>query len=117
MSRVQGVTTPDSILPTPNSKKMHLEIITPEEKIFVGEADAVQLPGKEGLFQLLDNHAAIISTLTEGMVKIDLQDSYKKFDELSGKVEPDRSNDRILRLPIKGGVVEAQNNRVIILAD
>lgn len=96
---------------------MNLEIITPESKIFNGQADAVQLPGKEGLFQILDNHAPLISTLTKGMVKIDLPDSYKKFDELSGKIEPDKSNDRVLYLPIEGGVVEVQNNKVILLAD
>lgn len=96
---------------------MYLEIITPESKIFSGNADAVQLPGKEGLFQVLDNHAPLISTLQQGIVKIDLPDSYKKFDELSGQIEPDKSNDRILRLPVKGGVVEVQNNKVIILAD
>lgn len=96
---------------------MYLEIITPETKIFEGDADAVQLPGKDGQFQVLDHHAAIISTLKEGVVKIDLPDSYKKFDDLSGYIEPDKSNDKILRLPVKGGVVEVQNNKVILLAD
>lgn len=96
---------------------MQLEIITPESKIFNGQADAVQLPGKDGLFQVLDNHAPLISSLTEGVVKIDLPDSYKKYDDLSGKIEPDKSNDRVLRLPITGGVVEVQNNKVILLAD
>lgn len=96
---------------------MQLEIITPENKIFEGAADAVQLPGKDGLFQVLDNHAPIISTLAEGVVKIDLSDSHKKFDELSGQIEADKSNDRILRLSIKGGVVEVNNSKVIVLAD
>ncbi len=96
---------------------MQLEIITPETKIFNGKADAVQLPGKDGLFQILDGHAALISTLKEGMVKIDLADSYKKFDELSGQIEPDKSNDKIIRFPIRGGVVEVSNNKVIVLAD
>ncbi|HAD98098.1 MAG TPA: hypothetical protein DCG19_11875 [Cryomorphaceae bacterium] len=96
---------------------MQLEIITPETVIFNGTADAVQLPGKEGLFQVLDNHAPLISTLKEGVVKIDLPDSYKKFNELSGHIEPDKSNDRVLRLAIKGGVVEVQKNKVIVLAE
>ena len=96
---------------------MQLEIITPESKIFNGKADAVQLPGKNGLFQILDNHAAMISSLKEGIVKIDLPDSYKKFDNLNGKIEADKSNDRVLRLTIRGGVVEVQNNKVILLAD
>ena len=48
---------------------MHLEIITPESKIFSGEAEAVQFPGIDGLFQVLNNHAPIISALgkTEGV--------------------------------------------------
>ncbi len=96
---------------------MYLEIITPEHKIFENEADAVQLPGKDGLFQVLDNHAPMISTLKKGTVKIDIPDSYKKYNNLSSKIEPDKSNDRVLRLEIDGGVVEVQNNKVIVLAD
>lgn len=96
---------------------MKLEIITPDSKIFEGDADAVQLPGKDGLFQILDNHAPIISTLKEGRVKIDIPNSYKKMDSLSGHIESDTSNDRVLYLPITGGVVEVQNNKVIFLAE
>lgn len=96
---------------------MQLEIITPEHKIFDGEADAVQLPGKEGMFQILDNHAPIISTLKEGVVKIDIPGTHKHLDEISGHIERDKSDDKILRLNIKGGVVEVQNNKVILLAD
>jgi F-type H+-transporting ATPase subunit epsilon len=96
---------------------MHLEIITPESKIFKGEVDAVQLPGKEGLFQILDNHAPIISTLKEGKVKIDLTSSHKKLNDLSGRIETDKGNDKLLYFDINGGVVECQNNNVILLAD
>ncbi len=96
---------------------MQLEIITPEHKIFKGLVDAVQLPGKEGLFQILDNHAPIISTLKEGIIKVDLASSRKKLDDLSGHIEIDKSNDKVLRIPVKGGVVECQNNKVIVLAD
>lgn len=96
---------------------MKLEIITPSSKIFEGDADAVQLPGKDGLFQILDDHAPIISTLAPGKVKIDIPNSYKKMDSLSGHIESDKSNDRILYLSITGGVVEVQNNKVILLAE
>ena len=50
---------------------MHLEIVTPEHKVFSGEVVSVQLPGNEGLFQVLNNHAPIISTLTKGSVKVE----------------------------------------------
>jgi F-type H+-transporting ATPase subunit epsilon len=96
---------------------MHLEIITPEHKIFNAEADAVQLPGKEGLFQILDNHAPIIATLKEGTIKIDLASSHKHLNDLNGHIEYDKSNDKLLFVHIKGGVVECQNNKVIVLAD
>ena len=96
---------------------MQLEIITPEQKIFEGDADAVQFPGKEGMFQVLDNHAPIISTLVEGTVKIDIPGTHKHLNELNGHIERDKSDDKVLRLNIKGGVVEVQNNKVILLAD
>lgn len=96
---------------------MQLEIITPVNKIFDGEADSVQLPGKDGSFQILDNHAPIISTLVEGVVKIEIPGSHKELNDLSGHIERDNGNDKVLRLNIKGGVVEVQNNRVILLAD
>ena len=55
---------------------MHLEIITPESKIFSGEAEAVQFPGLDGSFQVLDNHAAIISALAKGVVKANLNTAF-----------------------------------------
>ena len=96
---------------------MKLEIITPESKIFEGEVDAVRLPGKEGLFQILNGHAPLISTLREGELKIDIPTSAKTIDKLNGNIITDKSNDKVLRMNVKGGVVEVQKDRVIILAD
>ena len=45
---------------------MYLEVITPEEVLFKGEVSSVQLPGKDGLFQILNNHAPLIATLALG---------------------------------------------------
>ena len=59
---------------------MHLEIITPEKKLFVGEVKLVQVPGSKGSFELLNNHAPIISTLENGQVKIvDKENKTKLF--------------------------------------
>tara|TARA_Y100000782_G_scaffold108300_1_gene131658 strand:+ start:780 stop:971 length:192 start_codon:yes stop_codon:yes gene_type:complete len=49
---------------------MHLEIVSPEATLYSGEATSVILPGTDGAFQLLDNHAAIVSLLEEGVVKV-----------------------------------------------
>mgnify|MGYP000580067111 CR=1 FL=1 len=96
---------------------MLLEIITPEHQIFSGEVEAVQLPGKDGLFQVLNAHAPIISTLKGGMVKIDLPTKVNDVDSLHGSIVMDKSSETILRLEISGGVAEMQGDKLIILAD
>jgi F-type H+-transporting ATPase subunit epsilon len=78
---------------------MQLEIITPEKKIYTGDIKLVQVPGSKGSFEILNNHAPIISTLENGKIKIiDLQDRKIYFD-------------------IKGGVIEVNHNKIIILAE
>jgi F-type H+-transporting ATPase subunit epsilon len=96
---------------------MHLEIITPETKIFDGAVEAVQLPGLDGSFQVLNGHAPIISALKEGVVKVDLSMSFERFDKTSDLIQDDKSNSKVIRVAIKGGVMELQNDKIIILAE
>jgi F-type H+-transporting ATPase subunit epsilon len=96
---------------------MQVEIITPEAKLFSGEVESVQLPGVEGSFQLLNNHAPIISALTKGTIKLDLAQGTQTFDPIEGKVEQSTKSDKQLFVHIKGGVIEMQNNKVIVLAE
>ncbi|HEU0228401.1 MAG TPA: F0F1 ATP synthase subunit epsilon [Arachidicoccus soli] len=96
---------------------MHIEIITPEKKMFEGEANAARFPGINGSFQVLNNHASITSALKKGKIKIDLANGDKDYDEFSGLFEIDSSNSRVIRISIKGVVMEMQNNKVIVLAD
>jgi F-type H+-transporting ATPase subunit epsilon len=77
---------------------MLLEIITPDKKVYAGEVISVSVPGMDGRFQLLNNHAPIISTLLNGKVKIKDKEGEKLFD-------------------VKGGVIENLENKVIILAE
>jgi F-type H+-transporting ATPase subunit epsilon len=77
---------------------MHLEIITPEKKIFEGEVNIASFPGSDGSFQVLDNHAPLVGLLKEGVVE------YKTKDGAS-------------QVKITGGVVEVLKNKVILLAD
>lgn len=79
---------------------MQVEIITPDKEIFKGEAVLVQLPGIDGSFEILNNHAPMISALKEGKVKL------KKTKESSDDF-----------FEIKGGVIEVLNNKVLILAE
>lgn len=95
---------------------MYLEIITPESKVFSGEVDAVQLPGLDGSFQVLKGHAPIISALSAGSVKIDLQAAYEVTEKTSELISVD-SNAKIIRVGIKGGVIEMLNDKIIVLAE
>ena len=76
---------------------LRIDIISPERQLYSGTANAVQLPGTEGLFQILTDHAPIMASLTAGQVKID-----------------DASGSELVS--IAGGVVEVSGNTVTVLA-
>ena len=78
---------------------MNLEIITPEKHIFNGEITSVKFPGTTGEFEILNNHAPIISTLSEGEIRVITSDNTTE------------------KFTINGGVIEMQNNNIIVLAD
>lgn len=67
---------------------MKIEIITPETMLFSGDVKLIEVPGKKGAFQILDHHAAIISTLNPGDIRVVLSSGdEKKFPVESGVVE------------------------------
>ena len=96
---------------------MQVEIITPEAKIFEGEAEAVQFPGLDGSFQVLNGHVAIISALAEGNVKVDLTKPFTVEEDTNSLVQSDNANKNVIRVSIKGGVMEMLNDKVIVLAE
>jgi F-type H+-transporting ATPase subunit epsilon len=77
---------------------MLLEILTPESKVFEGQVDSATFPGTKGSFQVLNNHAPLISTLDRGKVVY----VTKNIEE---------------ELFIGGGVVEVLHNKVVLLAE
>ena len=79
---------------------MKLTIITPDKLAFEGEVTAVTVPGSAGSFQILKDHAAIVSTLDDG--KVIIQTSKNADDQV---------------IPIKGGVVDVKENNIIVLAE
>lgn len=92
---------------------MYLEIVSPEATLFSGEVESVTVPGINGEFQMLSDHAPIVSLLQAGLIKIggdvNLEEEYEdKFEkDASGKTT----------LSIQSGTIEMKENRVIVLAD
>lgn len=68
---------------------MNLEILTPEKKMFNGEVYGVQMPGISGSFEVLENHAPLVSALKSGRLKVikDKQNHLAHFDIQAGFVE------------------------------
>ena len=95
---------------------MYLEVITPEEVLFKGEVSSVQLPGKDGLFQILNNHAPLIATLALGIVSVRVADDTKTLDHMSSKVILDVTDDKLCTVEVTGGIVECKNNLISVLA-
>ena len=91
---------------------MFIEIVSPEKTIFTGNITSAYLPGSEGFFQILDNHAPIVSTLTKGKVKILGNISVDK--DVKEKFE---YNEKETILDIESGTVEMNNNQVTLLVD
>lgn len=75
---------------------MNVRIIKPDSTVFEGQASLLQLPGSNGLFEILENHAPIISSLASGKIRIQTDDGEKTFD-------------------IKAGVVKGQKNDILVL--
>ena len=97
---------------------MYLEIVSPEATLFSSEVDAVVVPGVKGEFEMLNNHAPIVSTLREGTVRIKVHSqSHMTFDDLHGTIKPLSDDKNVLTLDIKSGTVESKDNKVIVLAD
>jgi F-type H+-transporting ATPase subunit epsilon len=78
---------------------MKIEIITPDKKVFEGDIKSIRVPGKKGSFQVLKDHAPIISTMEKGPVIMVDQDGKEA------------------RYEIDGGVIEVKANRIILLAE
>ena len=92
---------------------MYLEIVSPEATLFSGEVTSVAVPGVNGNFEMLNNHAAIVSLLKEGYVKI--SGNIELDDTVKDKFIKGEENATLLK--INSGTLEMKDNKIIILAD
>ena len=78
---------------------MKLDITTPDQQLFSGEASLVQLPGLDGLFEILENHAPLVAALKKGKIKVQTADGDTEFYD------------------INGGTAEVLHNNILVLAE
>ena len=78
---------------------MKLDITTPDKQLFSGEASLVQLPGLDGLFEVLKDHVPIVAALKKGKIKVQLNDGQTEYYD------------------INGGTVEVLKNNILVLAE
>ena len=79
-------------------KTFQLDILSPDKEIFSGQVESVQAPGTDGLFQVLVNHAPMISSLANGRLKVKSEAGEQIFHA-------------------EGGVIEVLKNKVIVLVE
>lgn len=97
---------------------MYLEIVSPEAVLFSSEVDSVVVPGVNGEFEMLTNHAPIVSILQEGTIRVNTHtQEHLEFDELHAAVVPHADDKKVLTVKINSGTIEMNANKLIILAD
>ncbi|MGI9531241.1 F0F1 ATP synthase subunit epsilon [Lutimonas sp.] len=92
---------------------MFLEIVTPEASIFQGDVESVIVPGVVGEFQILNNHAPIVSLLKEGKVRI--RGNFTIDEAFESKFSNAENSTKVL--DINSGTIEMNDNKIIILVD
>lgn len=93
---------------------MNIKILTPEFVVFEGDVKSVLLPGKNGEFHIMKDHAAIVTSLNGGKIKV-FTDQIK--EEYSQHFTRENEKESVFSFPLKSGVVEFSNNKGIILAE
>ena len=92
---------------------MLLEIVSPEAVLFKGDVESVAVPGVNGEFQMLNNHAPVVSLLKKGDVKIYGNVQVSEVNKSKFK----KGDKDLTLLPIESGTIELKDNKIIILAD
>ena len=92
---------------------MFLEIISPESILFSGEIELISVPGISGYFQILENHAPIISSLKSGTIIIKGKfDASKNFGDHFKTLD-----NNSIAFNISSGTIEMKNNKLILLSE
>ncbi|MEO1715377.1 MAG: F0F1 ATP synthase subunit epsilon, partial [Bacteroidota bacterium] len=92
-------------------------VLTPDKQIFKGPIVSIKVPGTNGQFQVLKNHAPIVSSLSEGNIEIVTSSGeYEFYNEETSSIETAEATGAKISYQIKGGFIEVLNNEVSLLA-
>ncbi|EKQ90014.1 ATP synthase F1, epsilon subunit [Leptospira borgpetersenii str. UI 09149] len=81
-----------------SAHKLNVSVISPERILYKGEVDSLVVPGSEGFFGILPNHAPLVATLGIGVLEI-------------------RKGEKLKNISVEGGFIEVKDNTVSILTD
>jgi F-type H+-transporting ATPase subunit epsilon len=99
-----------------HTDKMNISILTPDKEVFHGPIVSVKVPGSIGEFQVLKNHAPIVSSLEKGVVTLVTNGgAYKFYDEESGTIKEGHESGKTIKFDIGGGFIEVLNNEISLL--
>ncbi|RME93520.1 MAG: F0F1 ATP synthase subunit epsilon [Bacteroidetes bacterium] len=95
---------------------MNIAVLTPDRELFRGSISSVKVPGVKGEFQILNNHAPIVSSLLSGkVVMVTDAGEYTYWDAAAGETVKGTEPGRLVSYQIEGGFVEVLNNEVSLL--
>lgn len=95
---------------------MDITILTPDKEVFRGKVVSVKVPGSAGQFQVLKNHAPIVSSLESGVVTlVTAQGEYSYFNIESGNIQTSEEAGKKIEFHVEGGFIEVLNNKISLL--
>lgn len=95
---------------------INISVLTPEKEVFYGSIESIKVPGIKGEFQVLNNHAPIVSALNAGKVTmITAKGEYQYYDTESGAIKKAADKGRKIHFEISGGFVEVLKNEIALL--
>jgi F-type H+-transporting ATPase subunit epsilon len=95
---------------------INISVLTPEKEVFYGSIESVKVPGVQGEFQVLQNHAPIVSALDAGRVTmVTAKGEYQYYDNESGSIKTAADVGKKISFEISGGFIEVLKNEIALL--
>lgn len=95
---------------------MNIVMLTPDKEIFRGQIVSVKVPGSLGQFQVLENHAPIVSSLNAGPIElVTAKGEHKVYNDETGTIETADQAGKKIQFEVSGGFIEVINNEISLL--